>query len=30
LIATHEQALVEAQPFRVLRLDQGRLVESGR
>ncbi len=29
LIATHEQALVEAQPFRVLRLDQGRLVESG-
>lgn len=30
LVATHEQALVEAQPFRVLRLDQGRLVEDGR
>ncbi len=27
LIATHEQALVESQPFRVLRLDGGRLVE---
>lgn len=27
LIATHEQALVESQPFRVLRLEGGRLVE---